>query len=242
MEKLNYTTDEDGFALLETEEGFLQYFRGYRIQLSGTPTGMGDYGSSYNINGHFSNVAVDCADEQKGKFINLIGLAHVYQAVQKYPNVIKQIKSDVKIFEQFMSHLLADDFNQPVDTQFVMDDVLSNLIPVALTDISELKEVSEWEGRDKGSAQIYVGIKNTEVYVVDADTLQGYSLDFYEFATAVKGNFEDMQLTGNYIDFSKTIAMNIVSFVKEYGPLFPPHFYVNKIREDSIKKSNLFSK
>lgn len=46
MEKLRVFINEDDVPMMETPLGFLSFFRGYRVQLSGTEGGIGDNGSS----------------------------------------------------------------------------------------------------------------------------------------------------------------------------------------------------
>lgn len=244
MSDLKFTIDEDGFALLETKKGYLQCFRGYRIQLSATPEGVGDNGSSSSvIHHHFEYVAENCTEEVATKFIHLVGLSHVGEALsgrtsREHNDVIKQIKQEPVVFNAFMDYLLRVDFNEETTYDFTLDGTLDNLESVKLDSLEELSNVKYLEGVDEGSVSLAIGTIADSAFVVDARTLEGYSLDFQDFATEVApGN---LGFTEGMLDFVTNTLLYLVTFKEEYPKLFPPHFYVRKKRVDSIQSSNIF--
>lgn len=234
MSGLKYFTDEDGFAILETSGGYLQYFRGYRIQLSGTPEGFGDNGSSSAvIHHHFSNVNNSCVGDEATKFIHLVGLSHVGEALSGrtgscHVAVIKQLKQEPKIFEDFMEHLLSNDFGQNTTYKFSLQDTLNQVRPIELDSLNSIVNCEYLEGVNEGSVSIAYGTIGNSAVVVDARTLKGYILDFEYFNN-------NRSLGANDLLFMKNTLLYLVTFIEEYPRLLPPHFYVNKKRADSIK-------
>ena len=208
--------------------GYLQYFRGYRIQLSHTAEGVGDNGSSSAvIHHHFRNVQENCIVATATKFIHLVGLAHVGEALSGrtgsgHSDVIQEIKKDPKTSNEFMEHLLTLDFGQDTNYAFSMEDTLAHLESGELQSLDQLENIKYLEGVDEGSVSIAYGTMGTSAVVVDARTLKGYSLDF-----------KDFEHTDT--EFMCHILLYLVSLKEEYPRLLPPHFYVNKKRSDSIQ-------
>lgn len=229
MSDLKFFVDKEGFALLETVGGYLQYFRGYRIQLSATKEGIGDNGSSAYLNRHFSFIKENCTKEQATKFIHLVGLSHVGKALSGNIDVIKQVKQSPDVFNQFMEHLLTTDFSQDTTYEFSLDNTLGELKSLKLDSLSELTNVKYLEGVDEGSVSVAIGTIGSTAYLVDARTLEGHSLDFREFYN------EKFGFTEKLSDFARITLLHLITFKEEYPKLFPPHFYVGKERKDSIK-------
>lgn len=230
MSDLKFFLDEDGLAMLETVGGYLHYFRGYRIQLSATEEGIGDIGSSASVlNHHFRFVEENCIKEQATKFIHLVGLSHVGEALRGNLDVIKQVKQSPDVFNQFMEHLLTTDFSQNTTYQFSLDDTLGHLQSVKLDSLQELTNIKYLEGVNEGSVSLAIGTIGSTAYVIDARTLEGYSLDFKEFYNEKSG------FTEKLLDFARNTLLHLVTFKEEYPKLFPPHFYIGKERKDSVK-------
>lgn len=249
MTELKFVIDDDGFAILETVEGYLQYFRGYRIQLSASAEGVGDRGSSSSvIHHHFRYVRENCSDQAATKFTHLVGLSHVGEALSgrsssARTNVVQQLKQEPKVFDAFMEHLLSVDFGLDTIYDFSLDITLDNLEPVTLDSLQDLDKVTYLEGVDEGSVSVAIFTIGTYAYVIDARTLKGYRLDFKEFSSAVSspdGITQEQGFTDGMHDFVTNTLLYVVTFKEEYPSLLPPHYYVNKKRPDSIQPSNIF--
>ena len=238
VSELKFVIDEDGFAILETVGGYLQYFRGYRIQLSNTPEGVGDNGSSSSvIHHHFRYIGETRNEEEATRLIHLVGLSHVGEALGgrssgAHIDVIKQIKQEPNVFDSFMEHLLSVDFGQQTTYDFSLDITLDELQPLKLESVDQLSNIKYLEGMNEGDVSVAIGTIGATAFVVDARSLKGYSLDFKEFSTELASG--QLGFAPDMLDFVTNTLLHLVTFREEYPKLFPPHFYVNKKRPDSV--------
>lgn len=109
-----YCADGDTIPILEFGGAqHLSWFRGYRMQVSMSPEGVGDHGSSTATMASDLRLLdnLEIPEETKMKYKKLIFLSHVLEASMRYGDFIKWLKTYPALFNEFAVQTANEDSN-----------------------------------------------------------------------------------------------------------------------------------
>ena len=96
-------TSSHDVPVLEFEEGFLSWFRGYRMQVSMTLEGVGNKGASPTGMNYEINNASDSLKVTDEYLVNLIYLKHAIIALDGYPKMQKYLFENQSVLAEFIA-------------------------------------------------------------------------------------------------------------------------------------------
>lgn len=138
--------EEDNIPILAFGESqFLSWFRGYRVQVSMSPEGRGDNGSSATtlasdlrtIRGFSYDETIESFKDVEKKYSKFVLLSHILEASNQYGKFISWMRTNSVLFDKFVE--------QTADFDSLLGFEEFNLVP--LTD--SIKEVKELDTADE---------------------------------------------------------------------------------------------